>query len=111
MIPKGMMVIVPHESIMKDKKFYPNPDKFDPENFSAENKAKRSPYAFLGFGQGPRNCIGMRFALLQTKIALAKVLLNYEVVPCEKTPNELIRDPMSQNGLPKGGFWLKVQKL
>ena len=110
-IPKGMMVIVPHESIMKDAKYFPNPDKFDPEHFSPENKARRSPYAYLGFGQGPRNCIGMRFALLQTKIALAKILLNYKAVPCEKTPKELIRDPVSQNGLPKGGFWLRVEKL
>jgi cytochrome P450 len=51
--------------IMKDEKYFSNPEKFDPENFSPEKKAERSPYTFLAFGQGPRNCIGMRFALLQ----------------------------------------------
>jgi cytochrome P450 len=51
--------------IMKDERFFENPEKFDPENFSPEKKSERSPYTFLAFGQGPRNCIGMRFALLQ----------------------------------------------
>jgi len=50
---------------------------FNPENFSKENKAKRHPYTYLPFGQGPRNCIGMRFALLEAKIALIQVF-NYE---------------------------------
>ena len=57
--------------IMKDEKYFNNPEKFDPENFSPERKAKRSPYAFLAFGQGPRNCVGMRFALLQVNILLS----------------------------------------
>jgi cytochrome P450 len=50
---------------MKDEKYFSNPEIFDPDNFSPEKKAQRSPYSFLAFGQGPRNCIGMRFALLQ----------------------------------------------
>ena len=53
--------------IMKDEKYFNNPEKFDPDNFSPEKKAERNPYAFLAFGQGPRNCIGMRFALLQVQ--------------------------------------------
>ena len=51
--------------IMKEEKYFSNPEKFDPENFSADKKAERNPYTFLAFGQGPRNCVGMRFALLQ----------------------------------------------
>jgi len=46
---------------------------FNPENFSKEAKAKRHPYTFLPFGQGPRSCIGMRFALLEMKIAFVQV--------------------------------------
>lgn len=54
---------------MKDPQYYPNPDAFDPElHFNPSAKAERSPYSFLAFGQGPRNCIGMRFALLQVRL-------------------------------------------
>ena len=52
---------------MKESALFPNPDVFDPDNFSPEAKANRSPYANLILGQGPRNCIGMSFGLLQVR--------------------------------------------
>lgn len=58
-IPKGTMVAIPMNAIHHSTEFYENPYKFDPENFSAEQKEQRSPYAFMPFGSGPRNCIGM----------------------------------------------------
>ena len=62
---------------MVDEQYYPNPEKFNPDNFSPDKKTERSPYTFLAFGQGPRNCIGMRFALLQVKTAIARMVFNY----------------------------------
>ncbi len=37
-------------------------------------------YSYLGFGQGPRNCIGMRFALLEVKLAMTKILSEFTIV-------------------------------
>ena len=108
-IPKDMLVQIP-VSIMKDEKYFKNPNKFDPENFSTENKAAREAYSFIGFGQGPRNCVGMRFALLNVKIAMFRLLLEYKIVPCSKTVDELIVDPTSLNGAPIGEIWFKVEK-
>lgn len=109
-IPKGMLVQIPSLAFMKDEANFPDPEKFDPENFSPEQKAVRSPYAYLAFGQGPRNCIGMRFALLQMKIALTHVLYNYKVIPCAKTVEKLVPDPLSRTGQPIGGVWVKLEK-
>jgi cytochrome P450 len=41
------------------------------------------------FGQGPRNCIGMRYALLALKIAFVFMLRKYRLVPCSKTTKEI----------------------
>lgn len=43
-----------------DSKYFPNPEKFDPERFSDENKHNIIPGTYLPFGIGPRNCIGKK---------------------------------------------------
>ena len=48
--------------------------------FTAEEKAKRDPFCFLPFGMGPRSCIGMRFALLEAKMALIQILRQFRLV-------------------------------
>ena len=53
--------------------------------FSKENKGSIDPYVYLPFGIGPRNCIGMRFALMNMKLALTKVLQNFSFQPCQET--------------------------
>ena len=54
--------------------------------YSPENKEGRHQYAWIPFGLGNRNCIGMRLALLKMKIALVKILTNFELEPCADTP-------------------------
>ncbi|RUS70326.1 hypothetical protein EGW08_021910, partial [Elysia chlorotica] len=73
-IPAGSAVYIPITEVHRDPSQYPNPDVFDPQRFSDENKAARNPLAFIPFGQGPRICIGMRLAYLELKTALVKVL-------------------------------------
>ena len=66
-----------------DPDIYPQPDLFDPYRFDDEIKKSRDTY--LPFGNGPRNCIGMRFALIEMKILLAKILAKYKFVKCSQT--------------------------
>ena len=48
--------------------------------FTAEEKAKRPQVSHMPFSFGPRNCIGMRFALLEIKIVLIELLKRYTFV-------------------------------
>lgn len=59
-IPKGMRVVISTPGISQDPKHFPDPEKFDPSRFTKENLATRSNYVHLGFGKGPRICIGKK---------------------------------------------------
>jgi cytochrome P450 len=71
----------------RDEKNFKNPAVFDPENFAPENAPNK--FGMLMFGQGPRNCIGMRYALLAIKVALVHLLRKYRLVPCAKTTEKI----------------------
>lgn len=84
-VPKGCVVGVPVYAMHYDPEFFPNPEKFDPDRFSEENVGSIRPYTYLPFGAGPRNCIGMRFALQAVKLSLLHSVHSVQFVPTEKT--------------------------
>ncbi|XP_049307479.1 uncharacterized protein LOC105222599 [Bactrocera dorsalis] len=106
-MPVGMPVYIPIFGIQRDPEFWPNPNTFDPERFNAENKKTHKPMSYLPFGTGPRNCIGGRIGLLQSKVGLVHILKNHYVTTCEKTPSEITFDPLSIFLHYKGGIYLK----
>ena len=84
-IPAGLEVLIPVYFLQRDPEAWPDPEKFDPERFRGPAKDNRHPYQFMPFGTGPRSCIGMRFALMEIKIALVKCLLKYKFVQSPET--------------------------
>ncbi|NWV22925.1 CP3A9 protein, partial [Origma solitaria] len=84
-IPKGVVVTIPPYILHRDPEYWPNPDEFRPERFSKENKESIDPYTYLPFGAGPRNCIGMRFALLTLKVAITSLLQHFTFQTCKET--------------------------
>lgn len=57
-LPEGTHVNIGVLGLHHDPEYYPNPEKFDPDRFTEENKNKRPAYTYLPFGDGPRICIG-----------------------------------------------------
>nr|QLI62176.1 cytochrome P450 27 [Streltzoviella insularis] len=96
-------------SIHMDPKYYPQPDIFDPDRFSDENKHKIKPLTFIPFGLGPRNCIGSRYALLELKVLLYQLVLNFKILKCAKTSEVVELTPKEFNFKVKGGSWVRME--
>ena len=73
-IEKGTDVTFPIFLLHCNPKYWPNPGKFDPERFNPNNEQSYPTFAYLPFGEGPRNCIGKRLALLEAKMTLVAIL-------------------------------------
>jgi cytochrome P450 len=104
-IKKGMLVRIPIYSVHLSEEYFPEPEKFDPDRYKRPptwmnfnnwseiisrwdpiNKDKMNPYAFVPFGIGPRNCVGMKFSYEEIKIALANLVQRFRFYAVEETP-------------------------
>jgi len=135
-IEKGQKIVIPVHSLHYDPRYFKDPEVFDPERFTPEEKAKRPRSVYLPFGEGPRYCIGIiigirtaerfsnivqfnclsrftgkRFVNLEMKIALAKIISKFEVEPCEKTVVPLTFAKMVIFLIPDRGIWLKFKPI
>uniref|UniRef100_S4R4D4 unspecific monooxygenase n=1 Tax=Petromyzon marinus TaxID=7757 RepID=S4R4D4_PETMA len=84
-VPKGTVIGIPVFVIHRHSEHWDDPTAFRPERFSKEAREQRDQYCYLPFGAGPRNCIGMRFALINVKIAIVSLLRRFTFVTCPET--------------------------
>ncbi|UXI22221.1 Disks large-like protein [Sarcoptes scabiei] len=84
-VEKNNDVMIPVYAIHHDPEYYPDPERYDPERFMPENRHKLVPYTYLPFGGGPRNCIGMRFALTEAKLGIANLIKSFRLVRIPET--------------------------
>nr|WCC58127.1 cytochrome P450 [Pharsalia antennata] len=78
-IPKDVNIIILTYSILRDPRNFENPEKFDPDRF--QNSDGTRPYTYIPFSAGPRNCIGQKFAMLELKSTLSRILRSFELFP------------------------------
>nr|NP_001352320.1 cytochrome P450 4g15-like [Anoplophora glabripennis]QYA71968.1 cytochrome P450 [Anoplophora glabripennis] len=78
-LPAGATIVIGTFKIHRLEEIYPNPNKFDPDNFLPERTANRHYYAFIPFSAGPRSCVGRKYAMLKLKILLSTILRNYRI--------------------------------
>lgn len=83
---KGIHIMPATYSIHRDPKIWPEPERFNPDRW--RDQANFHPAAFMGFGLGPRNCLGGKLAVHETKLVIRMILNNYKLEVCDKTPDE-----------------------
>nr|BAN21142.1 cytochromeP450 [Riptortus pedestris] len=106
LLEKGSNIIIPIYSIQRDPDYYPQPDLFDPDRFNQHN----SKATWLPFGDGPRNCIGKRFAMVEVKTALATILEKYYLEESKLTKYPLEFAP-TMPLTPVHPLWIKIAKI
>ena len=86
-LPVGTSVRVSLAACHRMSRYFAEPSTFDPDRFAPPREEdRRSPYALVTFGGGPRLCIGVNFANIEVKALAVDVLRKYELTPVETAP-------------------------
>lgn len=96
-------------SIQMDEKYYPQPEVFNPDRFSDVNKANITPTTYVPFGNGPRNCIGSRFALMELKVLISDLVSNFKILKSKKTSDPIRLHHNDFNIKALGGTYVKFE--
>ncbi|XP_055610889.1 probable cytochrome P450 9f2 [Uranotaenia lowii] len=107
---RGDTVMVSVWALHRDEQLFPNPDEFNPERFDESVKANIRPNTFIPFGIGPRNCIGMHFALFAVKLTLVELVRKFELIPGSKMAQPIRLAKTAASLEPEGGFWIQFNK-
>lgn len=107
----GNVAVISTYGLQMDSNYWPDPDKFDPDRFSDDQKAQRHKFAFIPFGEGPRICVGMRMATIMIKLAVATILKDYLIQVSPKTPLPLKKSEGSFMTSFEKGLWVILKPL
>lgn len=113
-LKRNDLIQIPLYCFHHDEKYFPNPNEFIPDRFSPENggtKKYRDMGVFLPFGDGPRICLGMKFALTQTKAAIAEIVKNFNIKLNPRTRKDNLLHPTFFMGAVDGGIWLDFEEI
>ena len=105
-LPKDAIVGISPYALHRHPKLWENPEGFDPERFAPERTEKRSKYAYLPFGGGPRTCIGNAFAMTEAQIILAMVAREHRLT---RVPGHRIELDPAVTLRPKTGIRVKIE--
>jgi cytochrome P450 len=85
-IPVGSQMVASQWIVHRDARWYPDPERFDPDRWSPERAKEIPRYAYFPFGGGPRVCIGNHFAMMEATLLLAMIVQRFrvELLPGER---------------------------
>ncbi|XP_073969720.1 probable cytochrome P450 6a14 [Rhodnius prolixus] len=107
-IDPGQPILIPTLSVHNDPKYYPDPRVFRPERFDPNNTIPVG--AYLPFGNGPRICLAMRFAMLEIKFCIANLLRNCTVSISPKTKQPITLKPNSMITTPNEVLYFNIRE-
>ncbi|XP_035446811.2 cytochrome P450 6B2 isoform X3 [Spodoptera frugiperda] len=106
-LEKGLRIHIPTYYLHHNPEYFPDPEVFRPERFLGDQKQNIIPYTYMPFGEGPRTCIGMRFAKMQMLAGLITMLKKYRLELADGMPTKLKFKAQSFITHPVGGIRIK----
>ncbi|GLH05333.1 Cytochrome P450 4g15 [Gryllus bimaculatus] len=106
-VPAGAMLFLTFHLLHRDPEVFPEPNEFDPQRFAPEETVRRHPFAYLPFSAGSRNCIGQRFAMLELKSVLAKLIWNFRILPAPDFEPILVWEIITKS---KNGIFVRLEE-
>uniref|UniRef100_A0A182TV89 Cytochrome P450 n=1 Tax=Anopheles melas TaxID=34690 RepID=A0A182TV89_9DIPT len=107
-VPAGTTISLNIFCLHRNPEVFPEPEKFIPERFSDANEIPRGPYDYIPFSAGSRNCIGQKYALLEMKVTIVKLLASYRILPGESI--DQVRYKADLVIRPSGGITVKLTR-
>jgi cytochrome P450 len=77
-VPAGSIVLASQHVTHRDKRFYPDPERFDPARWSPEAVASRPEFSYFPFSAGPRACAGKAFADLLDPLVFSSLAQHWK---------------------------------
>ncbi|CAH0731802.1 unnamed protein product, partial [Brenthis ino] len=98
-LEKGNRIHIPVYHLHRNPDYFPEPEVFRPERFIGEERKKINQYAFLPFGNGPRICIGIRFAKMPMMAGMLMIFKKYKLDLAENMPFKINFQPVRFSGI------------
>jgi cytochrome P450 len=106
-VPAKSMVAISPFLLHRNRAYWDNPEGFDPERFSPRGSEGRPKLAYLPFGGGPRQCIGMGFAMIEAQMLLARIVQRFRL----ELASSVRVDPEPVVTLrPRGGLRMRLRR-
>lgn len=88
-LPEGTQVLMPQWVVHRDPHLWKDPGRFEPARWLDERDGARPRFAHFPFGGGPRRCIGDSFAMIETRLCLARILSTFQLTTAQEERPEI----------------------
>jgi cytochrome P450 len=105
-IPAGSKLYLCQYVMHRNPRYFPDPERFDPERFSESAKKSRPKFSYFPFGGGPRVCIGEAFAKMEGNLVLAMVAQRFTL---QLVHGQTIVPEPKMTLRPKKGILMRVE--
>jgi cytochrome P450 len=106
-IPARSVLLMSQYVMHRDPRYYPDPERFDPDRWTPESRATRPAFSYFPFGGGPRLCIGDQFAKMECALVIATIAQRWRL---RLAGGHRIAVAPQLTLRPKHGVWMQIER-